>query len=89
MSLRFDDDQRQLTLSVGDLVSEGARDGHLTGALAARSAARLRWGQQAHADWAAEQAAADPTFQAEVAVRRQVVVDGWTMIAGALVRSYQ
>lgn len=74
--IRSDDAARTLELSVGDLVAEGARGGHLSLAGGWSSAARLRLGQEVHADVAA---AREASFRSEVAARRQLVVGGWTV----------
>jgi Rad3-related DNA helicase len=79
MTLRFIDSEQTIALSVGDVVALGARGGHLSMGLAGRSSTRLRMGQEIHTDYAGDRQRADATYQSEVGLRRQLVVDGWTV----------
>ncbi len=77
MTIRFHDDELLLTLSVGDLLRRFGPQGHLTVDSPSRSAHRLARGQQAHRDWQQARAAHEPGFQAEVVVRRELLVGRW------------
>ncbi|MCB9668530.1 MAG: ATP-dependent DNA helicase [Alphaproteobacteria bacterium] len=77
--IRYDDEERTLTLSVRDLVTAGEPRGHLTLEVVRAQRSRLVAGQQAHVAWQDERAAEDPHFSAEVTVRRREVVAGWTV----------
>ncbi|MBW1879616.1 MAG: PD-(D/E)XK nuclease family protein, partial [Deltaproteobacteria bacterium] len=78
--MRFDDANRTLELSVRDLVEAGAPRGDLVLETVQSARARLAAGQRAHVDYQHDRAADDPSFQAEVRLRRQVAVGGWTVV---------
>lgn len=80
VAIRFDDRERTLTLSVRDLVEEGASGGHLTTAVAQSSRARLEQGRVAHTQEQARRAVDDADYRAEVRVQRQIAVGDWTVI---------
>lgn len=80
MPIRFDDASRSLELSVLDLVEAGAPRGDLVLETAWSARARLAAGREVHEDWQEDRGAADDRFRAEVRVRRQLVVGGWTAV---------
>lgn len=79
MSVRYDDRERTLTLSVRDLVEEGAPRGHLTLAVVQTASSRLAQGREVHLTLQGERGAADAGYRAEVRVQRTLAVGGWTV----------
>lgn len=75
---RFDDAERTLALSVGELVEAGAPRGHLTLDVVRRNRARLAAGQWVHTRYQEAREAEDRGFAREVTLRCQIVVAGWT-----------
>lgn len=80
VAIRFDDRERTLTLSVRDLVEEGAPRGHLSLALAQTSRTRLAQGREVHIALQQERGEVDAAYRAEVRVQRQLAVEGWTVV---------
>jgi len=78
--MRFDDPNRTLELSVRDLVEAGAPRGDLVLETVQSARARLAAGQQAHVAYQDDRGADDLSFRAEVRVRRQIAVGGWTVV---------
>ena len=76
MTLRFDDDNRGLALSVRDLVHARPLRGHLRESLGG-SAARMAAGRDAHTAWQDQREAGDREFRREVSVSVRVVVRDW------------
>jgi len=79
VTIRWRDKDRVLGLSVRDLVEGATPSGHLSLEVVRVGMARLAEGRDVHQRWQAEQAARDPEYRAEVTVRRQLVVSGWTV----------
>ena len=79
MGLRFDDIEKTLTLSVGDILEAGMPRGHLILNMAMSSVGRMRAGQAIHAAYQGERAEMDPSFRAEVSFKHQMVVNDWTV----------
>ena len=79
MTVRYQDAERAMSLSVGDVVAAGARGGHLSRHTATRSTSRMRLGQQVHVDHAMARSEQDASYRAEVRLERQLVVAGWTV----------
>lgn len=79
MTLRFSDADRTLDLSVRDLVQAAPPSGHLALDVAQSTLARLAAGRRAHVAWQDEEAKADDRFRAEVALRLELEIDGWTV----------
>lgn len=77
--LRYDDSQRTLTLSVGDLVRSGPPEGHLTLQSAGAGRARLAAGQWVHTQYQTARELEEAGFTREVALKIQQVVRGWTI----------
>jgi DNA excision repair protein ERCC-2 len=75
VSLRWNDAERTLALSVHDLLAAGARD---VRRLAMSDRARLAAGVELHQSVQAERAAEIEDYRAEERVRHTVVVRGWT-----------
>lgn len=80
MAIRFGDRERTLSLSVRDLVEEGASGGHLTTAVAQSSRARLAQGRAVHTDEQLRRAEDDADYRAEVRVQRRVAIREWTVL---------
>lgn len=79
MSLRFDDDQRVLTLSVRDLVELGFRSGHLSLEIVRSAKRRLAEGRAVHEAWQTSRGLEDEAFEAEKSLRVQIRVGEWTV----------
>lgn len=77
--IRFDDEERTAKLSVRDLLHAGDQRGHLTLEVVRAQRSRLLAGQAVHTAYQEERSLADPQFSSEVTVRRQEVVEGWTV----------
>ncbi|MGC6491320.1 MAG: helicase C-terminal domain-containing protein [Myxococcota bacterium] len=77
MAIRYGD--KTMSLSVRDLVASGPRSGHLTLDTLQGSASRMAAGQRAHVEWQERQKAVDTSYQAEVAVRQVLSLEGWTV----------
>lgn len=80
MTLRCDDEARTLSLSVLDLVELGEPSGHLSLDVVQRGTTRMAQGRAVHEAWAAERVAQEADFRAEVRLKRQLAVDGWTVV---------
>jgi len=76
MALRIDEESRRLEVSVGDLVPAEDVDPF---APTRASFARMQAGTRAHVAYAKEGREQDPDFEAEVVVRGELVVEGWTV----------
>ena len=76
--IRTDDVDRTITLSVRDLVEIGAPSGHLSLQVVQSRGARAAAGRRVHTEWQTARAAEDEAYRAEVALKRQVAIDGWT-----------
>ncbi len=77
MTIRFDPTTRTLWLSIGDLVDTTAFPGSVPLAPMLRSRAAM--GRETHAVHQAAQQAALPSYRAEVTIRQQLLVDGYTV----------
>lgn len=80
MTLRFDDHDRTLSLSVRDLVEAGPPSGHLVLEVAQSRQARMAAGRAAHTTWQAFQAEADEAYRAEVTLKHTLEVGDWTVM---------
>jgi DNA excision repair protein ERCC-2 len=78
MTIRWNDTDRTVELSVLDLVAHGGHSSHLRLDLVQRATTRLALGRFVHAEEQSHRAAAEPTFLAEVRLRRQLAVGDWT-----------
>ena len=78
--IRYDDERRVLTASVGDLVDLGAQSGDLEVGLVQSSAARLEAGRRLHTQLQAERHLDDDSFASEVRVKRQIALGEWTAV---------
>lgn len=79
MTLRFDDDGRRIDLSVRDLADAAGPRGHLSLGVVQRLTARAQQGREVHEAWQRHQAALDEAYRAEVRLKHQVEIDGWTV----------
>ncbi len=68
-----------MTLSVGDILESGMPRGHLILDVAMTRLGRLKLGQEAHREYQDLRREVDPSFQSEVTLKHQVVVDDWTV----------
>ena len=77
MTIRFDAVSHTLWLSVGDLCATE----HFPGAvpLAPRLRQRAAMGRQVHTEHQSAQLAAQDAYRAEVTIRQQRIVDGYTV----------
>lgn len=83
--IRYQDHSRQLFLSVRDLAEEGGASGHLLAVPQISRQRRLEAGRQVHSDYQSARSQQDPSFRAEVPLRHQLIVAGWTVeISGRL-----
>ncbi|NCG20877.1 MAG: DEAD/DEAH box helicase family protein [Rhodobacterales bacterium] len=78
--IRWDDQERTIKLSVRDLVEQGAPSGHLALEVVQTRTARMAAGRLAHVTWQTERSTEDALCEAEVSVKVQLEVDGWTAI---------
>ncbi|MFK7928183.1 MAG: helicase C-terminal domain-containing protein [Myxococcota bacterium] len=79
MSLRFDDAERVLTLSVRDLVELGFRSGHLSLDVVRSAKRRMAEGRAIHEAWQADRAVEDEAFEAEKTLKHRLQLCGWTV----------
>jgi DNA excision repair protein ERCC-2 len=79
VTVRYDDAERTIRLSVHDVVDLGV-EGHLFAELASTRATRLALGRRTHVDWQGERAEQDGEFRAELALRAQVGIEDWTVV---------
>ncbi|MBT3217876.1 MAG: hypothetical protein HN348_02185 [Proteobacteria bacterium] len=79
MTIRFDDQQRALALSVRDLVHEGMPRGHLTLEVVRSNLARMAAGRSVHDEYQNLREQEDPSFRSEVRLKHQMVVLHWTV----------
>lgn len=79
MSLRFNDHDCTLRLSVRDLVEHSPPSGHLTLEVSQSREARLERGRRMHAQWQAERQAEVAGYEAEATVTLQLTIDDWTV----------
>ena len=80
MALRFDDERRTLTLSVGDLVETVARRGYAGTGGIQRPSTRLEQGRAAHLEWQSQRN--DESYQAEQRISCELEVEGWRCFVG-------
>ena len=79
VTIRFDDQQRTLALSVRDLVHEGMPRGHLTLEVVRSNLARMAAGRSVHNDYQSLRESEDRSFRSEVRLKHQMVVLHWTV----------
>jgi len=80
MALRFDDERRTLTLSVGDLVDAVSRRARAATGGLQRASKRFEQGRSAHADWQSQRR--DESYQAEQGISCELEVGGWRCLLG-------
>jgi len=85
VGIRYDDQNKTITLSVGDILESGMPRGHLVLDLALSRLARLKAGREVHNAYQEFRALEDPEFRAEYSLKHQLVVEDWTIrISGRL-----
>jgi DNA excision repair protein ERCC-2 len=79
VGIRYDDKNKTMTLSVGDILESGMPRGHLILDLALSRLARLKAGREVHNAYQDFRAQEDPSFRAEYSLKHQLVVNDWTV----------
>lgn len=79
VGIRYDDNNKTMTLSVGDILESGMPRGHLILDLALSRLGRLKAGREVHAAYQDARAEEDSAFRAEVRLKHQLVVYDWTV----------
>jgi DNA excision repair protein ERCC-2 len=79
VGIRYDDNNKTMTLSVGDILESGMPRGHLILDLALSRLGRLKAGREVHTAYQDARLGEDGSFQAEVRLKHQLVVHEWTV----------
>ncbi len=79
MTIRYDDRERTIRLSVRDLAEGKAASGHLSLGVVQSSTARMAAGRKVHIDYQNERGEIDSSYRAEVRLKQKFAIEGWTV----------